>query len=280
MENSSSLAYHPAWDRLIGSANVQVGSWANVWEACVKPVSSYLALLFACYGASLFLLQRYTDWKGLKLLKLAGSLSMCPAFLVMIYTSHATMLDTSFWGDHEARFHSSSYYCDFFANFYIAANIVQLVGQIQTEKPPLLYQMMAHHVLSVACYTAGFYFDRFRWWTAFAGCCELTNLFLVPVFACKEFFPEWKTHLWYLWNSRLLWVTFVTHRLVMFPCWLVLWFADRWTHWEAIHWVEGVMYPVTIVVLNILSVIWFLTIHRGLKKQIATYLAAKKTKTL
>ena len=49
------------------------------------------------------------------------------------------------------------------------------------------------HVLSILCYASGFYFDQFRWWTALAGICELTNVFLVPVFACKEYFSEWKT---------------------------------------------------------------------------------------
>jgi hypothetical protein len=272
---------HSALERLFGSRNVpyDVGSWDRVVENCVKPVVTYIPFLLACYGICLALIKKwYPKWDDLKHQKIAGSLSMYPAFFVLIYTSHATMVDTTFYGPeaHETRFHTSSYSVDLFSNFYIATNIVQAIGQLQTEKPPLLYQLMAHHVLSVACYASGFYFDRFRWWTAFAGCCEITNLFLVPVFACKEFFPEWKTETWYLYNSQLLYVTFLTHRLILFPCWLVLWFWDRWTHWEVIHWVEGVIYPVTILGLNILSIIWFLTIRRGLQKQTVAYMEAQQ----
>jgi len=275
----------PPLHRLVGSSEVTVGSWERVLAQCVKPVLMYIPMLMACYGISILILKRYTDWSGIKLQKLAGSLSMYPPFLVMIFTSHATILDPTFWSSTGARFEHSSYYCDVFANFYIATNIVQAIGQIQTEKPPLLYQLMAHHVLSVACYAAGFYFDRFRWWTAFAGCCEITNLFLVPVFASKEFFPEWRKETWFLWNSRLLWLTFITHRLILFPCWLTLWVWDRLQHAAAlstdvdgIHWMEGVVYPVTILGLFILSSIWFVQIDRGLKKQMVVYLDAKKTK--
>lgn len=274
-----------SFSSFFGSARISddavVGSWERVLQECVRPVLCYIPFLLASYAVTRLLLQRFTDWRGLKLQKLAGQLSMYPAFFVLIYTSHATMLDHRFWhrDSYHYRFRHSALECDVFANFYIATNIVQAIGQLQTEKPPLLYQLMAHHVLSVACYTAGFYFDRFRWWTAFAGCCEITNVFLVPVFACKEYFPQWRKQRWYLWNTRLLWLTFVTHRLVLFPCWLGLWIWDRWRaarDGEVIHWVEGVIYPMTISGLLLLSVVWFKTIHRGLKKQLAEYEGAKK----
>mmetsp|Transcript_39967 Transcript_39967/g.73782 ORF Transcript_39967/g.73782 Transcript_39967/m.73782 type:complete len:205 (+) Transcript_39967:434-1048(+) len=166
--------------------------------------------------------------------------------------------------------------------FRAAANIVQAIGQAQTEKSPLLYQLMAHHVLSVACYTSGFYFNRFRWWSTFAGCSEITNLFLVPLVASKEYFPDLRKERWLLWNSRLLWVTFVTHRLILFPCWLGLWVSDRWNasteaNAEPIHLFEGVVYPVTILGLFFLSVIWFRMIHGLLKKQQTMYLEAHGT---
>lgn len=209
------------WVRIFGSSDVTSGSWDNVREKSLNQVLVYIALLIACYVLTELILKQITDWKDLKLKKLAGSLSMYPAFFVMVYTSHiGSFTDARFTAtlNYHDRYHSSSDTIDMFANFYIAANIVQAIGQVQTEKPPLLYQLMAHHVLSIACYTSGFYFDRFRWWEAFAGMCEITNLFLVPVFACKEFFPEWQEQTWYLWNSRFLWFFFVIHRLILFPC--------------------------------------------------------------
>ena len=193
----------------------------HVAEECLIPVLTYIPFLLASYGASTLVLTKLAGWKGLKLQKLAGSLSMYPASLVMIYYSHATVLDHNFWSaDHHRRFLESAREVNVFANFYIATNIVQAISQLQTKKPPLLYQLMGHQVLSIFCHVAGFYFNRFRCWTSFVCCCEITNLFLVPVFACKVYFPEWKAKTWYLWNTRLLWITFVTHRLVLFPCWL------------------------------------------------------------
>ena len=293
-------------DTVVKTTTTAGGPWDNVWHQSLQPVLLwYIPALLACYAACVVVLQHTTDWKGLKLQKLAGQLSMYPAFLVLIYTSHVTVLDPLFWSTttttdddaehHHRRMTHSSWHCDVFANLYIATNIVQAVGQLQTEKPPLLYQLMAHHILSVACYTAGFYFDRFRWWTAFAGCCEVTNLFLVPVFAAKEYFANtWRKQYWFLWNSRLLWMTFVTHRLLLFPAWLGLWIYDRWQYAKyattttttttaandnddtiiVIHWMEGIVYPVTILGLLILSCIWFAQIDRGLKKQVTVYLDA------
>ena len=194
-------------------------SWENVIEKSSYSVIYYIGILLVCYVITEFVMKWVTNWKGLKLKKLAGQISMYPAFLFLVYTSHVgTFADSTFWSSFEVRHSTSNQIIDDFANFYIAANIVQAIGQVQTETSPLLYQLMAHHVLSISCYTSGFYFDRFRWWEAFAGCCEVTNIFLVPVFMCKEFFPEWQEKTWYLWNCRILWLTFVTHRLILFPC--------------------------------------------------------------
>jgi len=273
-----------AW---FGSSNVSPpeDAWDRVYQKCVIPVLSFIPPLLASYGISVLLLTKCTDWRGLKLQKLAGQLSMYPAFFVLIFTSHAMMFDQRFWklDNYAVRVEESDAFCDVFANFYIAVNIVQAIGQIQTEKPPLLYQLMAHHLLSIACYGSGFYFDKFRWWTSFAGLCEITNIFLVPVFACKEFFPEWKREGWYLWNSRLLWWTFIVYRLVLFPCWLALWFYDRYqasleAESHPIHWIEGTVYPLTIFCLLVLSTIWFQMIDRGLKKQKIAYLEARDEK--
>ena len=282
MSTTASIS-SPALGDIFGSSDTTGTSWDRVVDDCLYPVFRYyVPMLLACYGLTVFLAKQLTDWKGLKLQKLAGSLSMYPAFFVLVATSHLTLMDSQFWTwDYNNRMRQTSVACDVFCNFYIAANIVQALGQIQTEKPPLLYQLMAHHVLSVAAYMSSFYFDRYRWWTALAGSCEITNLFLVPVFACKEFFPEWKKQTWYMWNTRLLWITFVTHRLVLFPCWLGLWFYDRWQsaiNGDKIHWVEGTAYPGIIFGLLILSMVWFAMIDRGLKKQSIAYKEAQGKK--
>jgi hypothetical protein len=256
-------------------------AWDYVWKNSVVDVLRYLPLLVGWYGLCLlFIKTNYSHWPSLQQEKVAGSISMYPAFVVLIVTSHFTAFaDPTFvdrdgiasLGSVQARTDASTSLCDVFANLYIATNIVQAMGQIQTERPPLLHQLMAHHVVSVLCYVSGFYFNRFRYWTSMAGCCEITNLFLIPVYLCKEFFPSWRSRYWYLWNTRLLYATFITHRLLLFPCWLLLWYYDRWNSPTVIHIWEGVLYPSTVIGLLLLSTLWFRTISRGLAKQAIEY---------
>jgi hypothetical protein len=139
---------------------------------------------------------------GLKLQRLAGFVGMWPFFVCMVYYAHVGTYDIFFNGA-EARTYDSSAASERFAFIYISSNIVAAMGQLQTESHPLLTQLMAHHVLSLFCFGAGFYFDRFRFWMAFAGCCEVTNLFLVPVFAAKEM-PHFKKQAWYKVNGVCL----------------------------------------------------------------------------
>jgi len=200
-------------------------------------------------------------------------LSMYPAFFALIWSSHATLMESIFWQGPEQRMTSSSAGCDFFASLYIATNLVQAIGQLQTESGPLLWQLMAHHVMSIFCYGCGFYFDRFRFWTAFGGASEITNLCLVPVQAAKEL-PEIRKQTWYKWNAWGLLVLFITHRLVLFPAWLWLWTSDRMAlvqkmppnEQNQIHWLEGMVYPGTVLGLIVLSLIWFKQIVQGVRK--------------
>lgn len=197
-----------------GSSNAKApdAAWERMLEHCLYPTLAFIPPLIASYCITVLIFQKYTNWKGLKLQKLAGQLSMYPAFVGLIWYSHATLIDYRYWqlDNYQLRQDTSTVECDLFANLYIACNIVQAIGQMQTERPPLLHQLMGHHVLSILCYTSGFYFDRFRWWTAFAGVCELTNLFLVPVFACKEYFPEWKVQVRYI-VSVFVWCEHFQH---------------------------------------------------------------------
>lgn len=90
---------------------------------------------------------------------------------------------------------------------------------------------------------------------------------------------------WYLWNCRALYWTFVSHRLVLFPCWLALWMHDRWMAAQddklvPVHYMEGTVYPLTIVGLLALSTIWFQMIGNGIAKQQEAYNQARKGKQI
>ena len=89
---------------------------------------------------------------------------------------------------------------------------------------------------------------------------QVTNLFLVPIFAAKEM-PIIKTHAWYKCNVVLLYSTFILYRGCLFPAWLYVWYVVD-PKPANLHWVEQ-GYGITVLAIAILSVIWFASIHRG-----------------
>jgi len=189
--------------------------------------------------------------------RLAGYVGIYPFYVLQVYYAHEgawEILDGAL-----DKTIDSSPGCDTFAHLYIASNLVAAIGQIQTEQGVLLGQLMCHHVLSVVSVGAAFYFDRFRFWSAFAGLCEVTNLFLVPIFAAKEM-PIIKTHGWYKLNSVLLYATFLAYRGALFPAWLYMWYSEPKP--ADMHVLEH-GYGVTVAAIAILSVFWFAAVHRG-----------------
>eukprot|EP00520_Triparma_pacifica_P004612 CAMPEP_0118655348 /NCGR_PEP_ID=MMETSP0785-20121206/12876_1 /TAXON_ID=91992 /ORGANISM="Bolidomonas pacifica, Strain CCMP 1866" /LENGTH=270 /DNA_ID=CAMNT_0006548071 /DNA_START=106 /DNA_END=915 /DNA_ORIENTATION=- len=223
-------------------------------EQLYHPCLQWGAYMVGSYLLTTIILYFTTSLRGLSLQRIAGYASQYPFFVLMVYYAHvgtSDLIDTT----PENRTFSSNESGDTFATIYIASNIVAAMGQLQTEKGALLVQLMIHHVLSILCFGAGFAFERYRFWIYFAGCCELTNLFLVPVFAAKEL-PYLKSQSWYKYNCTLLWSTFVTHRFLLFPYWLYLWFSDRaTTDVKDVHFMEEYAYPGTIAGLMILSII-------------------------
>lgn len=226
------------------------------------PVAVWSFVMLLSYAVATALLKRSTGLRDKKLQRIAGFVGMYPFFVAMVFFAHRGVMEIFL--AHASRTNDSSPSTDTFIHIYIASNIIAALGQLQTEEGALLAQLMAHHVLSIACFAGGFYFDRFRFWTAFAGLCETTNLFLVPVFAAKEL-PQIKFQSWYKFNGLLLWVTFVVYRLILFPVWLYVWYSD--VKPLDVSPFEQYGYPSTIFALLVLSCFWFMQIHRGLVKQ-------------
>lgn len=214
------------------------------------------------YAVAMLVLSRF-GLEGLRLKRLAGFISMYPFIVIMCIFAHCGT-----WhhvATQASRVSDSNGHIDNFAILYIASNVVQALGQVQTESGLFLCQLMAHHILSIGCFTGGFYFDRLRFWTALAGLCEVTNLFLVWVFVAKEA-PYIKKHRWYALNGVMLWITFVVYRLVLFPIWLYMWYSDQMP--ATLHPFEKYGYPATIWGLLVLSTLWFRQVHNGLKKSL------------
>jgi len=237
------------------------GSYENL-KNCFEPTLKWAVVEVVCYLVTNGIMRLMGFKEGLRLQRLAGYCGLYPIFALMVYYAHLGVMDTFRLGP-EARAFENSDNGETFMYLYLSSNIVAAAGQIQTEKGALLWQLMGHHALSLICFGAGFWFDRFRFWSVFAGCCEMTNLFLVPVFAAKEM-PHIKEQTWYKINGVFLWVTFVTHRFVMFPIWLYVWYSDmKELNVGNMHPLEKFGYPFTIAALFVLSGIWFIRIHKG-----------------
>jgi hypothetical protein len=179
-----------------------------------------------------------------------------------VYYGHCGVWDHMQAGSSRS-FHSNEG-IDTFNHIYIASNIISAFGQMQTEEGLLRWQLMAHHATSIGCFAGSWYFSRLRFWSAFAGLSETTNLFLVPVFAAKEK-PDIKAHTWYKANSVLLWLSFLVYRGALFSAWLYAWYNDS-TKPTNIHPMEEFVYPYTVCGLLLLSIAWFKQIHRGVVK--------------
>ena len=82
-----------------GSSNVSapIHPTQRMLDNCIYTTLQFVPPLLLSYFITTLILQKYTTWKGLKLQKLAGQLSRYPAFAVLIYYSHVTLLDTRFW---------------------------------------------------------------------------------------------------------------------------------------------------------------------------------------
>lgn len=237
------------------------GSYDNL-SACFWPVAFWSALMVPTFFAAKALLRFGVGLApGIKLERLAGFVGLYPFFIIMVYYSHAG--SWAHFASGAPRSTHSNADCDTFVCLYIASNIIAAIGQVQTESGVLLWQLMAHHALSIFCFGTGYYFDRYRFFCAFAGLCETTNLFLVPVFAAKEI-PKIKAQAWYKVNSVFLCATFVIYRGVLFPVWLYIWYTDSQP--ADIHPLEKYLYPITITLLLLLSIAWFQQIYKGVIK--------------
>ena len=203
------------WNAPLGCAAAMVGSY-ELLSRCFHPVGMWSGVMIAAnlLVSAAMACAGMAPISNIRHKRLAGYIGIYPFYILQVYYAHLGTIEII--GDGLDKNLASSTGCDVFSYLYIASNLVAAIGQIQTERGELLVQLMIHHVISIVAMSAGFYFDRFRFWSAFAGLCEVTNLFLVPIFAAKEF-PIIKTHKWYKANSVLLYATFLTHRFGLFP---------------------------------------------------------------
>ena len=70
----------------------------------------------------------------------------------------------------------------------------------------------------------------------------------------------------------LLWLSFVFFRMMLFPYWLYVFYMDVQsnpkTTWNMLTFPEKYICPVTVIILFVLSTIWFVSITKGLIKAV------------
>jgi hypothetical protein len=196
---------------------------------------------------------------------------------VVLYLSWKAVIATA---EHhsglEARWFGSSEASIAFQLMYVAWTIVHIGITCLRHMTPLNRNMMlAHHMLSLASYSGSLITGRSHFWACFAGCCEITNVFLNNVFLAKHFkwngVPlELSLQRSFACNSLLLWISYVVFRLILFPVWMFLWFRDRnlliTRGLDVMSRYEKVLYPCAIGFLLVYSVVAFVPITKGLMK--------------
>lgn len=133
-----------------------------------------------------------------------------------------------------------------------------------------------HHGLCILALGYACLSCRVHYYATFGSWCEVTNIFLNNVWLFKEVTIGGKTlrehvpNTVYIINGFLLWLSYLLTRLVLFPYWLYQWYRDvsRFPalSLERMTRLEHYIYPVTIVILLILSIFWFMPITKGFLK--------------
>lgn len=180
----------------------------------------------------------------------------------------------------ETRWIGTCHHGTEFQRAYVALQIVATgmefikSGKLEDKLP-----MVAHHVLSCVCYTAGLATGRMHFWANFDGCCEATTFFVSFIQMSRmkgSLVDTWTKQntigkLLFQINGVLAWLSFIVFRLVLFTVWLSLFAWDLQSALPAEIWAkltrpELCFYPFVTLFLLVLSAQWFMKIHRGMMK--------------
>ena len=157
---------------------------------------------------------------------------------------------------------------------FVMDNTVHTPLQLSKDVPFVKHAtVVAHHALSNVCYLAGIYTQRLHFWGCLAGLSEVTNPLLSVVFMLKELrLAQRPSGLWprvFKGFSLLTWLAFLLFRILLFPSWLILFARDVALNpqiSERSNLVERSCYPLTILALLAMSIVWMVPLTKGLIK--------------
>tara|TARA_B110000208_G_C11697281_1_gene404511 strand:+ start:113 stop:1108 length:996 start_codon:yes stop_codon:yes gene_type:complete len=233
---------------------------------------------------------------GPTFIKVTHNLLSIPKCLLTFYLALRTVLELN--NSLEDRWFGQSAYGHEYYRWYIATNFVDVFIELAIARQEnisivTILPMMFHHAASVGGYSMGLYVRRWLdYWAAACGLCEITNLPLAGVYLgklCKgSSIQAWinKNHAW-LPNASgvLLWILWFPFRLFLFPSIMYYILAEGIEHgvWSSgavdvdVRWhelayrpIEVGMYLMVVLLLLVLSLLWFIGIHKGLIKTFRT----------
>lgn len=152
----------------------------------------------------------------------------CGLFFIL-----ATMATHDLRGSPASRWAGVSPYALEYLRVYIATNVVDIANEFiiarqEGKSATTTIPMLVHHIMSVMGYSMTLKSRQLLFWGAAAGLCEITNLFLVPIYITKMYKGS-QLGQWMLKNFEtlvlacgfFLWLTFIIFRISLFPMVLV-----------------------------------------------------------
>mmetsp|Transcript_47950 Transcript_47950/g.102667 ORF Transcript_47950/g.102667 Transcript_47950/m.102667 type:complete len:277 (-) Transcript_47950:68-898(-) len=207
---------------------------------------------------------------------MADSLISLVIFPILSFCSLATV-----WHLHEtveSRWRGSWPIGRFNLTLYCARQMMHMPVQCLQKMPKKhLMLMTIHHIMSLICFGNGLLVGREEFWACLASTCEISTVFLTNLCLLKEVtvggrelkdvLPAWVNAV----NGFSLWMAFLVFRLMLFPFWLYHRYVDIVQFpkvWEEATWLERYLYPAVIILLLVLSTIWFIPLTKGMLKAV------------
>ncbi|KAH8080982.1 histone demethylase [Aureococcus anophagefferens] len=149
-----------------------------------------------------------------------------PFVFLLLYHAFAAVRELHV--DLETRWTGTTEESYVFFRLYVAAQVCGCFVEVgTTELGAKLFQMLAHHVISIVAYGVALTDGRCHFFGCAAGLSEVSTIFLQGVLFskhphAKEWWPEWFT----IFNGVSLWACYIPFRLVLFPAITALYVAD------------------------------------------------------
>jgi hypothetical protein len=201
-------------------------------------------------------------------LEVADLLVSIPIYPLMGYAAVSAV--TQLWDD---RINGVTWLSTWILHLYCAKQLESLpfhVYEIFVKPGQLALQMFLHHVVSIGCFSSGLFCKVAHFYGAFALVCETTTIFAnnLTILQCRGGMLKKMYPMANVVNGFGLWFTFIPFRLMLFPCWLYMFYLDWPSLMKALPAPVLYAYPATIVILLALSTWWFWRITVGLVKAV------------